>query len=137
MVEVHATQGTVQTVTCAVKGGLRDVTTARIVDATGDADVVVAAGAEFRQGHSGTGKMQPVSMLLRCFRTDNARIADQIADSEPTMAKRPDFADPFPVDFNGLFSRRNDIVLAEGLFPNRDLGPVEGDNPTAVDRLWR
>ena len=120
VVGVEASDGTVSTVTVAVKGGLRDITAARIVDASGDADVAVAAGADFRRGHSQTGKMQPVSMLLRCFGTDNARIADQIGVTEPAMAKRPDYPDPFPVYFNGTFSRWNDIVLSEGLFPNRD-----------------
>lgn len=120
VVGVQAREGGVDSVTCAVKGGLRSISAARIVDASGDADVAVAAGAEFRSGHSQTGKMQPVSMVLRCFSTDNARIAEEIAVSEPAMAKRPDFPDPFPVYFNGSFSRWNDIVLSEGLFPNRD-----------------
>jgi hypothetical protein len=90
------------------------------VDASGDADVAAGAGAKFRRGHSTSGKMQPVSMLLRCFGTDNARIAEEIAVSEPAMAKRPEFPDPFPVYFNGSFARWNDIVLEQGLFPNRD-----------------
>lgn len=120
VVDVDAAHSTVTKVTCAAKGGLRDITAARVVDASGDADVAVAAGAEFRRGHSATGKMQPVSMLLRCFGTDNARIAEQIAVSKPAMAKRPDFPDPFPAYFNGSFSRWNDIVVPAGLFPNRD-----------------
>ncbi|MGH3357236.1 MAG: FAD-dependent oxidoreductase [Nocardioidaceae bacterium] len=120
VVGIDAGQSGVNSVTCAVKGGLRTIEAGHIVDASGDADVAVGAGAGFRRGHSETGKMQPVSMLLRCFSTDNARIAEELAVSEPAMATRPEFPDPFPVYFNGTFARWNDIVVAEGLFPNRD-----------------
>jgi hypothetical protein len=141
-----------QSVTRAVRGCLRAITADRVVDARGDADVA-AAGAKFRQGHSTSGKMQPVSMLLRCFGTDRVRIAEEIAVSEPAMAKRPDYPDPFPVYFNGSFSRWNDIVLEEGLFPNRDhkvffntvwphninvntsaVSGIDGTDPLAVSR---
>ncbi|MDX6252769.1 MAG: hypothetical protein QOF10_6129 [Kribbellaceae bacterium] len=120
VVDVAAADGEVKELTCAVKGGLRQLTAPRIVDASGDADVAVAAGARFRNGQEGTGKMQPVSMLLRCFNTDNARIAAQFAVSPPAMATRADHPVPIPVYFNGTFGRWNDLVLAQGLFPNRD-----------------
>lgn len=120
VVDVKAIDGEVKSLTCAVKGGLRELIAARVVDASGDADVAVAAGAQFRMGHRSTGKMQPVSMILRCFVTDNARIAEQLAESAPAMATRPDHPVPFPVYFNGTFSRWNDVIAEQGLFPNAD-----------------
>lgn len=120
VVDVHATGGDVQRLTVALKGGLRTFKAPRIVDASGDADVAVGAGAEFWVGQRQTGKMQPVSMLLRCFGTDNTRIADQIADSPPAMARRKGDSDPFPVYFNGTFSKWNELIIDQALFPNRD-----------------
>lgn len=120
VVGVESHDGNVKRLTCAVKGGLRDIYASHVVDASGDADVAVGAGAEFRAGHSQTGKMQPVSMVLRCFGTDNQRIADEIAVSAPAMATRADHPVPFPVYFNGSFSAWNEIVIEEGIFPNRD-----------------
>lgn len=120
VVDVQTVDGEVKKVTCAVKGGLRELTAASVVDASGDADVAVAAGAQFRMGHRDTGKMQPVSMVLRCFGTDNARIAEQLASSQPAMATRPDHPEPFPVYFDGTFSKWNDIIAEQDLFPNRD-----------------
>jgi hypothetical protein len=120
VVEVHAVQGHVQRLTVALKGGLRDFTAGAYVDASGDADVAVGAGADFRIGDRRTGKMQPVSMLLRCFGTDNHRIAEQFADTPPAMATSPRHTREFPVYFNGTFRRWNDAILEQGLFPNKD-----------------
>jgi hypothetical protein len=120
VVDVRVAAGEVKSVTCAIKGGLRELAARRVVDSSGDADVAVAAGARFRTGNSLTGKMQPVSMILRCFATDNARIAEQFATSQPAMATRPDHPEPFPVYFDGAFSPWNDLIAEQELFPNRD-----------------
>lgn len=120
VVGVRADYGHVKSVTCALKGGLREITAARIVDSSGDADIAVAAGAQSRKGHPVTGKMQPVSMILRCFATDNNVIAEQFAKSKPAMARRPDHPTPFPVYFDGAFSKWNDVIAEQGLFPNMD-----------------
>jgi hypothetical protein len=120
VVDVDASEGRVHHLTVALKGGLRRFSAPTYVDASGDADVAVAAGADFRRGDRVTGKMQPVSMVLRCFGTENARIAEQFADSPPAMATSARHPEPFPVYFNGTFARWNDQVLEQGLFPNRD-----------------
>lgn len=118
IVDVEAEAGTVRSLVCAAKGGLRSIRASHFVDASGDADVAAAAGADFRKGHRANRKMQPISMVLRCFGTDNARIADQFAETAPAVATRPDHPDPFPVYFNGTFGKWNDLIAELGLFPN-------------------
>lgn len=120
VVGVEADGGHVEGLRCALKGGVRTFRAKTYVDSSGDADVAVFAGANSWMGEKETGKMQPVSMLLNCYGTDNRRIAEEIAVSEPAMATRPDHPEPFPVYFNGAFSKWNDIVLEQGIFPNED-----------------
>ena len=120
VVGVEADGGHVEGLQCALKGGVRTIRARTYVDSSGDADVAVFAGANSWMGEKETGKMQPVSMLLNCYGTDNRRIAEEIAVSEPAMATRPDHPEPFPVYFNGAFSKWNDIVLEQGIFPNED-----------------
>ncbi|MBP1930858.1 FAD-dependent oxidoreductase [Ammoniphilus resinae] len=104
----------------ALKGGIRTITAKTYIDASGDADVAVSAGASYIKGDRKTGKMQPVSMILRCFGTNNQEIVDAIAVTKPAMAKRADYPNPIPVYFNGSFSKWNDIVLKNKIFPNKD-----------------
>lgn len=120
VIGVESDGGRVTELVCAAKGTVRRVRAGSYVDASGDADLVVAAGGGSHKGHEQTGKMQPVSMLLRCFGTDNAVIAEQIAESQPAMASRPDHPEPFPVYFNGTLRRWNDELLREGIVPNAD-----------------
>lgn len=120
VVGAEAEDGHVEGVRCAVKGGVRTIRAKTYVDSSGDADVAVFAGANSWMGDKKTGKMQPISMLLRCYGTENARIAEEIAVSEPAMATRPDHPEPFPVYFNGSFSKWNDVILEQEIFPNRD-----------------
>jgi hypothetical protein len=120
VVGAEAEDGHVEGVRCAVKGGVRTIRAKTYVDSSGDADVAVFAGANSRMGDKVTGKMQPISMLLRCYGTENARIAEEIAISPPAMATRPDHPEPFPVYFNGSFSKWNDVIREQEIFPNED-----------------
>lgn len=99
---------------------MRTVRAKTYVDSSGDADVAVFAGADSWKGDRRTGKMQPISMLLRCYGTDNRRIAEEIAVSDPAMATRPDHPEPFPVYFNGSFGKWNDVIREQDIFPNED-----------------
>ena len=112
--------GTIAGVDVAMKGGVRRVTARTYVDATGDGDLSTFCGAEYHKGDPTTGKMQPVSMLLRFFNVDTRQIAGEIGEVNPAMATRRDFNEPFPVYFNGTFSRWNDVILERGIFPNKD-----------------
>lgn len=112
--------GIVTGVTVAMKGGLRTVRARTVVDASGDADVAALVGAPFRVGESKSGKMQPVSMLLHFIGVDTVRAAEVLGQVTPAMATKPGHPKPFPVYFDGSFSAWNDIVIKEGIFPNRD-----------------
>ncbi|WP_167577974.1 FAD-dependent oxidoreductase [Ammoniphilus sp. YIM 78166] len=120
VIGVEAEGGKIQSVQLGVKGGVRTVRAKTYIDASGDADVAVMAGANYRKGDKETGKMQPVSMVLRCFGTNNQAIADAIAVRQPAMATRADHPVPFPVYFNGAFSQWNDIIRENNIFPNED-----------------
>ncbi|MDM5198164.1 FAD-dependent oxidoreductase [Fictibacillus enclensis] len=113
-------RGNVTGVQVAVKGGIRTIRAKTYIDASGDADVVAAAGANYTKGDRKTGKMQPVSMVLRCYGTNNKEIAQAIAVSTPAMATRADHPEPIPVYFNGAFSQWNDIIRENQIFPNED-----------------
>ena len=112
--------GSVTGVTVAMKGGLRTVRAGTIVDASGDADVAALAGAPFRIGERKSGRIQPVSMLLHFIGVDTVRVAETLGQVSPAMATKPGYPKPFPVYFDGSFSAWNDIVIEDGLFPNRD-----------------
>ncbi|MDQ0217694.1 FAD-dependent oxidoreductase [Peribacillus cavernae] len=119
-IDTETDGGHVKGVQVAVKGGLRTIRAKTIIDASGDADVAVSAGAKYSMGDDKTGKMQPVSMLLRCYGTNNKEIVDSIAVSKPAMATRADHPEPIPVYFNGSFSQWNDIIEEQKIFPNKD-----------------
>jgi len=110
----------ISSVQVAMKNKIRSITAKVVIDSSGDGDVAEAAGADFRVGNEKTGKTQPVSMLLRCFGTDNEKVVASMADSVVARATRADQPEPFPVYFRGSLSKWNDQVLAEKLVPNRD-----------------
>jgi hypothetical protein len=119
-VGVEAEDGVISAVQVAMKNTIRPIYAKTFIDSSGDADIAVAAGAKYRKGQKNTGKMQPVSMLLRCFGTDNQKIFDAIGEGNAGVAKRADHPDPIPVYFKGSFAKWNDIVLRDGIFPNKD-----------------
>jgi hypothetical protein len=120
VVGTESENGNVKGVQVAAKGGIRTIRAKAYIDASGDADVAAAAGANYTKGDKVTGKMQPVSMVLRAYGTNNKEIADAIAVTKPAMASRPDHPEPFPVYFNGTFSQWNAIILENNIFPNKD-----------------
>lgn len=112
--------GSISAVNVAMKNRVRPVKAKAVVDSSGDADVAVGAGANFRKGDRKTGKMQPVSMLLRCFGTDNQKIYDAIGAERVARARRADYPDEIPVYFRGSFSQWNDVVLRDKIFHTKD-----------------
>ncbi len=112
--------GRIASVRIAAKDGLGTIRARNYIDASGDADLSVFVGAKCSKGDEKTGKMQPVSMIIRCYATDNKTIAETISVVNPAMAKRRDYPDPIPVYFNGHFGKWNDYVLENGIFPNKD-----------------
>lgn len=94
----------------AGKDGIQIIPTKVIVDATGDADIVVAAGAKYQKGDQ-QGKMQPVSL---CFRLTNVNINQFIEEVElegiPAMGIKPGTTKPAPVYFSANFSRQPEFA---------------------------
>ncbi|EAU39894.1 hypothetical protein FP2506_17499 [Fulvimarina pelagi HTCC2506] len=119
VVGVDANDGFVNHLDVAMKGGIRRIEARSFIDSTGDGDVAAYAGATVRTGDSTTGKMQPVSMLMRFFNVDTRRIANEIGEVNPAMATK-NGGEPFPVYFNGTFSKWNDVIREERIFPNED-----------------
>ena len=110
----------IDALTVAMKGGLRRVVANSYIDTSGDADIAALAGAPTRKGEEGTGKMQPVSMLMHFHRVDTRLIAKTLGEVGPAMADKPGESEPIPVYFNGTFSAWNDVIAEEKIFPNRD-----------------
>ena len=90
------------------------------IDATGDADLSNMAGAECREGWSGSGAMQPVSMMLRAVGVDTQRACDALAERPPAYATKKGVQKPFPVYFHGTFTRWNKILREMGVYEHDD-----------------
>ncbi len=110
----------IASLTVAAKGGLHTLEAKNVVDASGDGDIAAMAGVPFRKGDGPAGRMQPISMILHFHNVDTRRIAEEIGEVAPAMAVRPEGGEPIPVYFNGSFSKWNDLVIEQGIFPNRD-----------------
>jgi len=118
VVDVQKRGRRIESLRFAAKGGLHTLTAPNIIDATGDGDVAAMAGVPFRKGDGPKQRMQPISMILHFHNVDTRRIAAELGEVAPAMATRPEGGAPIPVYFNGSFSRWNEQILAEGLFPN-------------------
>jgi hypothetical protein len=120
VVDLQHNGGEITSLRFAAKGGLHTLTAPNIVEATGDGDIAAMAGVPFRKGDGPKERMQPISMILHFHNVDTRRIAEEIGEVSPAMATRPEGGKPIPVYFNGSFSKWNDIIMEEGLFPNKD-----------------
>lgn len=121
VVGAHVDNGRIESLSVAMKGGVREADARVVIDATGDADIAALAGVPCNKGDEKRAhKMQPVSMLMRFFNVDTQRIANEIGEVNAAYATRRDYNEPFPVYFNGHFGKWNDIILKEGVFPNAD-----------------
>lgn len=111
----------VRSLRAARKGGIVEIEASLFVDTSGDGDVAVAAGADFRLGRGGgDSAMLPVSMLLRCYGTDNAAAARAIAPDGPIALGHTEDGKEFPAYFLGNFASWNDELAELGLFPSQD-----------------
>jgi hypothetical protein len=120
LVGAEAAAGEVRRVQVASKSRLGYLAAKVFIDATGDADLAVLAGAECREGRAGSGAMQPVSMMLRAVGVDVHRACDVLSEHPPAYATKKGVDRPFPVYFHGTFARWNRIL--------RDTGVYEHDN---------
>lgn len=120
LVGADSSEGQVRRVQVASKSRLGHLKAKIYVDATGDADLSAMAGAPVREGWTGSGAMQPVSMMLRCVGVDLDRACEALAERPPAYATKKGVDRPFPVYFHGTFTRWNKIL--------RDLGVYDHDN---------
>ena len=120
LVGAESSGGEVRRVQVASKSRLGYLKAKVFIDATGDADLSAMAGAPFREGWTGSGAMQPVSMMLRAVGVDTHRACEALAELPPAYATKKGVDKPFPVYFHGTFTRWNKIL--------RDLGVYDHDN---------
>lgn len=120
IVGADSVAGEVQRVKVCSKNRLGYLNAKMFVDATGDADLAVMAGAECREGWSGTGAMQPVSMMLRAVSVDTNRACEALSEHPPAFAIKKGIEKSIPIYFHGSFTRWNKIL--------RDMGIYDHDN---------
>ena len=120
LVGAQAREGVVQRVQVVSKSRLGWIAAKVFVDATGDADLSVLAGAPVREGWPGSGLMQPVSMMLRAVGVDVKRACDALSEHPPAFATKKGVDGPFPIYFHGTFSRWNAEVRARGIYDHDD-----------------
>lgn len=112
--------GRIEKVLACSKSQLGFIAAKQFVDASGDADLAMRAGAAVREGWSGSGAMQPVSMMMRAVSVDTKRACDALAEFEPVYAAKAGCPEPIPVYFHGTFARWNRQL--------RELGVYDHDN---------
>jgi hypothetical protein len=120
LVDAEATDGRIDRVLVCSKSRLGYLRARTFVDATGDADLSVMAGAKARTGWTGSGAMQPVSMMMRVISVDTNRACEALSEQPPAFARKKGVAEPIPVYFHGTFTRWNQIL--------RDMEVYDHDN---------
>lgn len=120
LIDATARDGQVEKVLVCSKSQLGYIKARFFVDATGDADLAVKAGAPARVGWPGTGAMQPVSMMMRAVSVDTRRACEALSEFDIAWASKRGCPDPIPVYFHGTFTRWNQQL--------RDLGVYDHDN---------
>ncbi|MGC0273143.1 FAD-dependent oxidoreductase [Pseudactinotalea sp. Z1739] len=80
--------GSVTGLEVATKAGVRTIEASAIVDATGDADILAAAGGSFEHGRGPDRKSQPASRIFRVGGVDMKRVFDYLAEN-PADIKPP------------------------------------------------
>lgn len=120
LIGAEAADGLVRRVTVCSKDRLGYLNAKTFVDTTGDADLCFRAGAECREGWTGSGAMQPVSMMLRAVCVDVRKACDALAEFPPVYAKKAGVDEPFPVYFHGTFRRWNEILREMGIYDHDD-----------------
>jgi hypothetical protein len=73
------------------KSGRQAILARVVVDATGDADVAAAAGAEYVKGREADGKMRPMSVLFRLGGVEVRRAVDYCRANPENFTADPNF----------------------------------------------
>ncbi|HWT80815.1 MAG TPA: FAD-dependent oxidoreductase, partial [Candidatus Methylomirabilis sp.] len=91
VVEPLMIEGTVRGVLVVNKSGLQAVLAKTVVDATGDADIAVRAGATVVKGRESDGKMRPVSVEFRLGGVDIRSAVEYCRQHPDQFTRDPNF----------------------------------------------
>jgi FAD dependent oxidoreductase len=109
------------------KSGRQAILAKTVVDATGDADIAAAAGAEHVKGREADGKMRPMSVLFRLGGVDVRRVVEY-------CRSRP--AENFTADPNfHILQPEKGLVRFSGFFDIAERARAEGELPPEVHYL--
>jgi NADPH-dependent 2,4-dienoyl-CoA reductase/sulfur reductase-like enzyme len=114
--------GTVRSIDVQTKSGRRRIESRFFVDATGDGDLAVLAGANFMLGHGPEGRLQPMSAYFRVLNVNLPALArDCVAHrddlSELILPERGESNEDYVMVFLATgFAKRIAVARAEG-FP--------------------
>jgi 2-polyprenyl-6-methoxyphenol hydroxylase-like FAD-dependent oxidoreductase len=96
LVEDVVMQGTsLRGVVVRNKGGLETLSARQVVDASGDGDVAVLAGAPFQQGRASDGLVQPVSLMFKMTGVDLEMLKDYLIEHPEVARLSPRGAKPY------------------------------------------
>src|SRR5690606_11050860 len=119
MEEVRTEGGRVTGVQLLNKSGHREVACRSVIDATGDADVAAMAGAEVRKGGEEDGRTQAMTLRFTLGGVDVDRAAEVLTTEGYVKATPDGEADARHMVLQGTFAEWDELVAAEGLFPDR------------------
>jgi glycine/D-amino acid oxidase-like deaminating enzyme len=109
------------------KSGRQAILAKTVVDATGDADIAAAAGAEHIKGRESDGKMRPMSVLFRLGGVDVQRVVEYCR-SQP--------AENFTADPNfHILEPEKGLVRFSGFFDIAERARAAGELPPEVHYL--
>jgi len=78
LAEVHTEEGRVTGITVCNKSGLSRLSAKVFIDATGDGDLSVRAGAAFTKGRESDGAAQPMTLKMKMINVDIAKVKEYI-----------------------------------------------------------
>ena len=90
------------------------------IDSTGDGDVAYMAGAPFNKGRENDGKMQPVSLTMRCTNVDKNKLVKEVPSDKPILWAKTPFGINTPVYFAGRLGEWDETEEAKKLFTDKN-----------------
>jgi ribulose 1,5-bisphosphate synthetase/thiazole synthase len=104
VVDAIGQNGLVKGVIVESKSGRQALLGKTVIDATGDGDVAVRAGAEYHLGRKEDGRMQPVSLEVIVGNVDSTRLSRQETKTLTEMIRREKEAGEWTIPTDRLFS---------------------------------
>ena len=118
----------VQSIRVINKSGIGSLSSAYFVDATGDGDLAVKAGAEFAKGDPSDGKCMAGSLMIHIGGVSDEKLISYIKKNPDDFALA---VDPFPKltnrDLSKQIKTRKDIPLLRGFFSIVKQAKEKGD----------